>query len=470
MTNATSNNTLDPPMLEDLASEVYNAAQPVNRLPPEILAAIFKALISSQGDFPEPPSRLLRSNKDLKTICLTCRQWYEVAKTLPDLWTTIIPDETRITRAPESIQYAQQRPLTLFYPLSSRTSKLDDCALLQLANAFDDMLERASHLYLSDCLWGPVWIFMRSHAPLLESLSLGLTNQPQQGRYSLGEFLDFLSKSPQLEELKLHDAGPDYGSLLEGDEENPDMNLPTISLPSLRLLELAKFDPFMCELEHLLNRLELPTNCLRLIRPRAGALADQVPAAYFRNTSPTEELVITTNAATRGVAKRDGLLTVYLAPKHHHHGWRSAFHKDFMPEIASATMVYLDLPLEHVPWNAIRNLSSVETLYFLPRDGNFLPLIDLLRSPASSTFTVKTLALKRFELDAALKGVKSTRHREELDELISKGSLTIVRSPPNPPCRVIVDDSIERPLFGYEMMPIADSFISYSSLENTTII
>ncbi|KAH6912266.1 hypothetical protein BKA70DRAFT_1535609 [Coprinopsis sp. MPI-PUGE-AT-0042] len=522
MTNSSSEPVLKTPMLENqsalpnVASEAHNAAQPVNRLPPEILTTIFKAWLGSRGSFPEPTSGLLHRHRELKSLCTTCKHWYEVAKTLPDLWTTIIPNETRITRAPESVQFAKQRPLTVLYRLSGQSGKMSAPALLRLAGAFDDMVERVSHLYLTECYWGTVWILMRSQAPLLESLSLELgarnfeirneepgqhwalnrmpllfgghtpelkqlhllyaprwrnefknltyiclMDQPQAGRYSLSEFLEFLSCSPRLEKLKLHNAGPACLSLSAARSADNDSPPPTVSLDSLQVLELAKFDPYIYQLEHLVRRLTLPTNCLRLIRPRAAT--GHVPAAFFHGTAPTQELVISTSSTARGVAKRDGLLTVYLAPRQHHHGWRTAFQIDFMPEIASANTVYLDLPLEHVPWNAIRNLDSVDTLHLLPSDGNFLPLLDLLRSPASNKFSVKTVALKPFQLDEALKGASSARHLEELDRLASKGSITINRPSPNPPCRVIIDDSTKRPLYGYETMPVAGSFTSYSN-------
>ncbi|KAH6912269.1 hypothetical protein BKA70DRAFT_1267130, partial [Coprinopsis sp. MPI-PUGE-AT-0042] len=489
-----------------LTPRTHNDAQPIHRLPPEVLTIIFKDSMNLWGGFPELYSRLPIAVRTLRALCSVCSHWYDIAKASPDLWTITCPSgwHGRESLAPHS----KELPLTVVFSFSRTTNLYGQISNFKAI--MSESLPRVKQLYLSNCNAFTPWAYLQSPAPLLESFSLelgsvnfphirrlgsrpneipqlflGVTpmlqrlhlfyatrwmndfnnlthlclmDQAKAGRYTLREFLTILSHSPHLEELKLQDAGPDALSLGITAHAKP---LPNVFLNSLRVLELAKFNPSEYKLENLLDHLTVPSQCLRFIRPKGWL--DTVPAGYFRGTPPTQDLVITTNNNFHGVVKRGSLMTVFLAPKYHHQAWRKAFNEGFMPAVSTVTSVYLDLPLDQLPWDAIRTLTSVEALHFLPR-GDFYPLFNILRLPKSSQLNVKTVTVKKFDMDR-LKAAE----REDLVELYSKGSVTIARPEPCPPCQAVLEDSIEKPMYGYRIMGVADSFFPYSSIQDTAL-
>ena len=77
----------------DRIQDLYSSSRPINRLPPEILAQIFKALQFRNNIIVFPPRPFgrdtKRANEWLKVTHM-CRYWRRVVLSTPSLWTNIV--------------------------------------------------------------------------------------------------------------------------------------------------------------------------------------------------------------------------------------------------------------------------------------------------------------------------------------------------------------------------------------------
>jgi hypothetical protein len=273
----------------------YNAARPVNRLSPEILAVIFGMVQERPSDY-RPAAR--PSIYRWLVVTSVCRYWRETAITFSSLWTSInICDYRRgcqdATRT--FLERSAAAPLRVYYARPERWNRLQliDKSTLELVASASTRF-REFHMTPRLITQSSVWEHFRHPAPLLESLTLGssaggdhdfvlptlfanstpclkkltmqyfcswpgnnfvnlthitLYQHSEANRQPLAQFLDFLRASPLLEELALIEAEPQYGNAasLPGDLE-------PVILNHLRVLEIGdwqgpeQISTFVCRL------------------------------------------------------------------------------------------------------------------------------------------------------------------------------------------------------------------------------
>ena len=254
--------------------DLYNSSQPVNQLPPEILAHIFKAVQIRRNltSFPPRPfgRDTKRANEWLK-VTHVCRYWRRVALSTPSLWTNIVLSQ-HVTDFEDLNRWFLENcgPSLLlsldmhFQMVVERRNYAPRKISQNFIDAFSSNLHRFESLVIHD-FFGRI----SSHSPHdsfaqsiqqmyplpvhLKRLSLPfhinvsnraveeikrLTNhvthfafldQKEQRRsITLQGFLDFLRSSPMLESLWIENAGP---IVRRGDIRE---NMDTINMPYLR--------------------------------------------------------------------------------------------------------------------------------------------------------------------------------------------------------------------------------------------
>lgn len=272
--------------------ELRNSMQPINRLPPELLALI---LLWTLQHFPtQLPIVAYNDGMDdyssRTSVLQTCRYWYHVVMSTPSLWATIhhpfIPEA--------SLNRSANSPLIIYLGLNGHQSH----------QSFLDVLAPHSlrftefHVDVGEYDWSetPLFQTLLFPAPLLLSLTIScrthlppfgnvmpplfdgqmpslrqvtltyytswpcgyfqnlthlcLNDQDASSRPSLYEFLDFLESSPLIEELSLVDAGPT--------EENSPSFDRYISLAHLRDLNIGDWG-CSSAVSRFLSHLELPS-------------------------------------------------------------------------------------------------------------------------------------------------------------------------------------------------------------------
>ncbi|KAK7448128.1 hypothetical protein VKT23_013887 [Stygiomarasmius scandens] len=270
-----------------------NSLQPINRLPPEVLCAIFDQTESDVGSFIPDVFSYTAANRRWSSLLHVCRQWRGICARCPTLWAVI--DESVITDTYLSRSAAS--PLTAYLGMI-------DGKLLEERH-FDALLThlpRLRELHISLESWQgstPPWqheMFTKS-VPVLESLSvfahssqsgilppLFAGHMPRLRQISMKhytcwpanqfsnlthvclfdqdissiptttQFLDFLESSPFLEELALVRAGP---FLPQGGDTLPLTQDRRLLLGHLRELNIGEWPTIAC-ITKFLSYLDLP--------------------------------------------------------------------------------------------------------------------------------------------------------------------------------------------------------------------
>ncbi|KAK0244958.1 hypothetical protein EDD85DRAFT_943307 [Armillaria nabsnona] len=197
-----------------------NSQQPINRIPPELLAQIFSLIQHHLHGFLPlfGPSSDYPRGRDWLRVLEVCRHWRGVAATFHSLWATIDNDLWPLSflkRSSESL-------LTVVFGL--KKTHFDQHSLAK-------MIEELSRIREFHCtkpappLSSTLPKLFTGKMPKLKQLCLGyftswpqnyfknlthlcLIDQDRLTRPSTSEFLDFLESSPCLEKLALIDAGP----------------------------------------------------------------------------------------------------------------------------------------------------------------------------------------------------------------------------------------------------------------------
>lgn len=272
-----------------------NSVQPINRLPPELLAQIFSETQVRLPSFLPVPRT---GGHDYFTydwcwwifLLQVCRHWRSIIASSPALWSTICSSN----RAPESLRRSHGVELTVYLGVRSRdfssplmdgltphTSRFKEFHMLTKGNK--DLLEhqvfaspapRLNSLSIEfeegGDLSGVLPPIFCGHMPALKQLalrhftswpkgyfhhltSLCLSYQQESSLPTTANFLDFLESSPRLEELALIQGGPIRP--LGTDVAPPAGRL--ISLKRLRKLDLGEW-PSAVAVSRLLRHLSLP--------------------------------------------------------------------------------------------------------------------------------------------------------------------------------------------------------------------
>ncbi|PBK61514.1 hypothetical protein ARMSODRAFT_1025641 [Armillaria solidipes] len=229
-----------------------NSHQPINRIPPELLAQIFSMiqhhlpgflpLIGPSSDYPRA--------RDWLRVLEVCRHWRGVAATFHSLWATIDNDLRPLIflkRSSESLltvvfglnktHFDQHSLAKIIMELPRiREFHIDFCHSGSLLESSGLLTNSAPNLvslsllpnhqpHMAAGLSSTLSKLFMGEMPKLKQLSLGyFTSWPQNyfrnlthlclisqdtlTRPSTSEFLDFLELSPRLEKLALIDAGP----------------------------------------------------------------------------------------------------------------------------------------------------------------------------------------------------------------------------------------------------------------------
>jgi len=74
----------------DRIQDLYNSSQPVNHLPPEILAHIFEAVQICWNLTLRPFGKETKRANEWLRVTHVCRYWRRVALSTPSLWTNIV--------------------------------------------------------------------------------------------------------------------------------------------------------------------------------------------------------------------------------------------------------------------------------------------------------------------------------------------------------------------------------------------
>lgn len=236
---------------------IRNVFAPVNKLPAEILARIFK-ILAMQTALPDPFLPDLSSYTDTLSwivVCQVCRYWRETALAFPSLWSNI--DTHSPLAALALLDRSAASPIHVYLRDAVRSSGFTPCLnRARLLQAIGRHSPRFVELHIQPTFrYGPdllrsfqnpasnlraltIMLNMNKdefqelppifdgHIPNLEHLTLAnfskwsinqfggrlthvcLLDQPLRRRMPMAEFLDFLASCPRLQELALIDAGP----------------------------------------------------------------------------------------------------------------------------------------------------------------------------------------------------------------------------------------------------------------------
>ena len=250
-----------------------NAITPSNKLPPELLRAIFSYLCP--WSYRDWGRKFITHYKELLAVSRVCRRWREIAVSATELWTHIIlgrsaPVKWEVSVARLCVRRSGVRPLDFSYtpttglnPLSAEEliperGRLrsvcwyaDEAAGEELASFLlptlrVERLEISGHgsfslptlfsghaqclreLVLSGCAYWP-----NNQFGSLTSLTLLHQGYPDAGIYSL---LSAIRCSPHLEELLLERA---FRTTLEP-QHPPERKIPLVPLHSLKRLHICR--------------------------------------------------------------------------------------------------------------------------------------------------------------------------------------------------------------------------------------
>ncbi|KAJ7593888.1 hypothetical protein C8J56DRAFT_423501 [Mycena floridula] len=270
-----------------------NSLLPVHRLPPELLAEIFRLLQEQPQSFCPSFEYEVPSRSDYRWMDLlqVCRHWRGIVATSPMLWSAI----DTLFRPETFLKRSGAAPLSVFIP---NTDRVSDSLIRQIAS-------QGSHLRELHC-WGGyreelLPYFQKCPGPLLEALTLlpgvgspsvdqailpplfggimpkltkvsidyytswpagyftklthlCLSNQYDFSRPSTSDFLDFLDASPLLEELSLDSAGPTKDNTADYPTTHASR---IVNLEHLRELNIGRF-PATTVIARFLSHLALP--------------------------------------------------------------------------------------------------------------------------------------------------------------------------------------------------------------------
>lgn len=352
--------------LRAASKSIQNSRLPIHTLPPETLATIF-CMVQPQVTSVRPSSR--KNYRDWFVFSHVCRYWRETAISCPSLWCHIdIHDSPhkglqfkllnpRRDLASTFLERCRYLPLTVYFSPSD-------------ADLENDMLPhtaRLKELHVSTCsqyfhgLPPQMWNLCRSHAPSLESLVISFTahqggmndtalpelflghtpilkqltlhhfstwpnnqfknltrislhHQPDNRRYPLEEFLDFLRLSPLVEELVLIDAGPNQDSIRPHD----DHSVEPLSLSCLKSIEIGEWKSCMT-IAWFLTHLVIPRNTKCMIWGQWNSDPSDVLSLVLRRlpaSSCVKTVYISVTSSERHALFIDSSVLSWTAPYH----------------------------------------------------------------------------------------------------------------------------------------------------------
>ena len=142
-----------------------NSSRPINRLPPEILIHILKQLVSDEFDahtFPHCAhidARTAWSSTHRMRLLHVCQRWRHILLTTPDMWSTILLDQTFLSQADYFLDRADLHPLSVH--------ALDDNGLSSLSRALPQLRKlRVASYHPTQAT------FLQQSAPQLECLDI----------------------------------------------------------------------------------------------------------------------------------------------------------------------------------------------------------------------------------------------------------------------------------------------------------
>ncbi|KAI3604292.1 hypothetical protein WG66_008197 [Moniliophthora roreri] len=283
-----------------------NDLQPIHRLPPETLVAIFEHTRTTLPPFLPMANRsgsmFMFLDSQLMLIKV-CRRWRGMVATSPSMWNVVGNIGSVVESPTKFLKRSRSLPLDVFFnvfPIGH-----EPVLSKQLVKAIMQRMERVRQFHIQTFLWKEdreIWQSLNRPAPMLESLSIealpahardgvlpsifqdkmphlrylnlhqftswptpyfhGLTslclccqlNDTPTRRLSTSEFLNFLEFSPALEDLVLIDAGP---------TRNDDDDLPQVAaeriltLKHLRELTIVEW-PSNRHISRFLSHISLP--------------------------------------------------------------------------------------------------------------------------------------------------------------------------------------------------------------------
>ncbi|EAU89041.1 hypothetical protein CC1G_10010 [Coprinopsis cinerea okayama7 len=422
----------------------YNSTRPINLLPPEILATIFRFVQdfeSLHDAFPIRPDERCWHNAWLP-ITHVCQHWRTIASMFPELWTYLFTSSrTRGQDAYAShfLDRSGTMPLHIFFSFNSSAYSYatmrvsEDCAILPRLAQYGDRIEtlqlqetkhlrteiwdylrfeapKLRSLFLDPILWNfqdaarPLPLLFKGHTPSLERLYLNhvgtwtnefrnlthlcLSNQQDLDRPLLSQFLSFLSRSPGLEVLKLINALPTRVSESRSESPSSSSSLMRISLPHLRILEVGAFDPRLDGADTFVDRLILPLDCLRVIWADQLFTAEGSVLKFVdtSSSSPITTAAIRTNGGADMLISRrrgEGSESEWLAVETPFNP--STYVHLLRPVLSGVTTLYLyTMPRNAAVWSTILGGFPALVSLHITNRCNYHPLILLLKSKTAA--------------------------------------------------------------------------------------
>jgi hypothetical protein len=185
--------------LQDPANSRGNGSTPIARLPPEILAKIFKHAIDLEETY------FSSGSLHLGRFSKVCRHWHSVVADFPMLWSSLVFTDVVLTA--EMLCRSKASPLVVKVKLANYNLGLVTVTLSQLFRI------RVLHI-----MGPPEWLTvlftaMERPAPLLQSLCFKLINATPLRRQTIPLSL-FASVTPCLHRLAVRDVDVPWNSPL----------------------------------------------------------------------------------------------------------------------------------------------------------------------------------------------------------------------------------------------------------------
>ncbi|KAI0687488.1 hypothetical protein C8Q76DRAFT_862323 [Earliella scabrosa] len=306
------------------AEELYNAAVPINRLPPELLVRIFSltpTVVPVRAQFPVIWPYHIYKLQDLKPLLLVCRRWRDVALANPGLWANLsLTDlQSRHVRERASTTLLSIHIHSVFHRTTDVTACIWTCASRIRQLHLDADIPRLERVHagslehckiagpLQHCVRGQLETFLCCHSERLKSLYLdqihcyvpqarfpALTRFAVVGMYAkyptwttsgwwnIDDLVSFLAGSPLLEELYV--LGADIHRSAESrDRVNGQRTVAQPQTVALGRLRRLAFDAYgeqsiISAIRRVTSAIIVPPSCHRYCAPLRTSGEDSIAA------------------------------------------------------------------------------------------------------------------------------------------------------------------------------------------------